>query len=66
MKEALQAVLEGELTECLEASLSGRTAGRHEYYAGYSGRSLVTRIAKLDLRVPRARSGEFSTARFER
>jgi len=30
------------------------------------GRGLVTRIGKLELRVPRDRSGEFSTALFKR
>ncbi len=34
--------------------------------AGYYSRGLVTRIGKLELRVPRDRSGEFSTALFER
>ena len=36
------------------------------YRAGYYGRSLVTRIGKLELRIPRDRGGEFSTALFER
>ena len=31
-----------------------------------NGRGLVTRIGKIELRVPRDRSGEFSTALFER
>ena len=66
MKEALQEVLEGEMTDFLGAAPGERTESRSGYRAGYSGRSLVTRIGKLELRVPRDRSGEFSTALFER
>lgn len=66
MKEALQEVLEGEMTEFLGAAPDERTEERRGYRAGYYGRSLVTRIGKLELRVPRDRSGEFSTALFER
>ena len=66
MKEALQEVLEGEMTQFLGAAPSERSEGRSGYRAGYYGRSLVTRIGKLELRVPRDRGGEFSTALFER
>ena len=66
MKEALQEVLEGEMTDFLGAAPGERTESRSGYRAGYYGRSLVTRIGKLELRVPRDRSGEFSTALFER
>lgn len=66
MKEALQEVLEGEMSEFLGAQPSERTEGRQGYRAGYYGRNLVTRIGKLELRVPRDRHGEFSTAVFER
>jgi transposase-like protein len=66
MKEALQEVLEAEMSELLGAEPGERTEGRRGYRAGYYGRGLVTRIGKLELRVPRDRSGEFSTALFER
>ena len=66
MKEALQEVLEGEMTEFLGAAPGERTEERQGYRAGYYGRHLITRIGKLELRVPRDRSGEFSTALFER
>lgn len=66
MKEALQEVLEGEMTEFLGAAPGERTQDRSGYRSGYYGRNLVTRIGKLELRVPRDRSGEFSTALFER
>ena len=52
MKEALQEVLEGEMTEFLGAAPGERTEARSGYRAGYYGRSLVTRIGKLELRVP--------------
>jgi transposase-like protein len=66
MKEALQEVLEGEMTDFLGAAPGERTESRSGYRAGYYGRSLVTRIGKLELRIPRDRGGEFSTALFER
>jgi len=66
VKDALQEVLEGEMTEFLGASPGERTEGRNGYRSGYYNRGLVTRIGKLELRVPRDRSGEFSTALFER
>ncbi len=66
MKEALQEVLEGEMTEFLGAAPGERTEGRSGYRSGYYSRGLVTRIGKLELRVPRDRHGEFSTALFER
>lgn len=66
MKEALQEVLEAEMTEFLGAAPSERSETRSGYLAGYYHRGLVTRIGKLELRIPRDRSGEFSTALFER
>ena len=61
-----EAVLEGEISAFLGAESGERTEARSGYRAGYYGRSLVTRIGKLELRVPRERGGEFSTALFER
>jgi len=66
LKEALQEVLEAEMTEFLGAAPSERSETRSGYRAGYYHRGLVTRIGKLELRIPRDRSGEFSTALFER
>ena len=62
MKDALQEVLEAEMTELLGAAPGERTGTRNGYRAAYYGRGLVTRIGKLELRVPRDRHGEFSTA----
>jgi len=66
VKEALQEVLDAEMTEFLGADRNERSAERIGYRSGYYSRGLVTRIGKLELRVPRDRSGEFSTALFER
>lgn len=66
MKQALQEVLEAEMTEQLGAASSERSDSRNGYRAGYYSRGLITRIGKLELRVPRDRNGQFSTALFER
>jgi transposase-like protein len=66
VKEVLQEVLDAEMTEFLGADRSERNSERTGYRAGYYSRGLVTRIGKLELRVPRDRNGEFSTALFER
>ncbi|QIN67585.1 Transposase, Mutator family (plasmid) [Caballeronia sp. SBC1] len=66
MKDALQEVLEAEMTEQLGATSNERTEVRSGYGAGYCGRGLIPRIGKLELCVPRDRHGEFPTALFER
>jgi transposase-like protein len=66
LRETLQEVLDGEMTEVLGAAAGERTDSRTGYRAGYYSRNWVTRIGKLELRVPRDRNGEFSTALFER
>jgi transposase-like protein len=66
VKKALQEILDAEMTELLGAANGERIETRTGYRAGYYPRGLVTRIGKLELRVPRDRNGEFSTALFER
>jgi putative transposase len=66
LRESLQEVLEAEMTEAVGAAPGERNPGRTGYRAGYYGRGLVTRIGKLELRVPRDREGRFSTELFER
>jgi transposase-like protein len=66
VRTALQEVLEAEMTEALGAEKGERTAERQGYRSGYYGRTLITRIGKLELRVPQDRSGRFSTELFER
>src|SRR6266478_4851810 len=66
VRTALQEVLEAEMTEALGAEKSERAAGRLGYRSGDYGRTLITRIGKLELRVPQDRAGRFSTELFER
>ena len=66
VRTALEEVLEAEMTEALGAEKGERTAGRLGYRSGYYGRTLITRIGKLELRVPQDRAGRFSTELFER
>ena len=66
VKESVQEVLEAEMTEAVGARAGERTAERTGSRSGYYSRGLVTRIGKLELRVPRDREGRFSTELFER
>jgi transposase-like protein len=54
------------MADALGALPGERVASRLGYRAGYYTRGLVTRIGKLELRVPRDREGRFSTELFER
>src|ERR1700748_2177489 len=62
----LQEILEAEMSQTLGAEKSERSAGRLGYRSGYYTRSLITRVGKLELRVPQDRQGRFSTELFER
>ena len=66
VRAALQEVLEAEMTEALSADKGERTTSRVGYRSGYYGRTLITRVGKLELRVPQDRDGRFSTELFER
>ena len=66
VQEMVQEVLEAEMDEILGARKGERTAERVGYRSGYYSRSLVTRVGKLELRVPQDRAGRFSTEMFER
>lgn len=66
VREVLQQVLEAEMDEALGAEKSERTPARQGYRAGYYGRTLVTRVGKLELRIPQDRQGRFRTEVFER
>jgi putative transposase len=66
VRESVQQILEAEMSEILGAGKSQRTEGRRGYRSGYYERSLVTRVGKLELRVPQDREGRFSTELFER
>jgi putative transposase len=66
VRTVVQQTLEAEMDAALGASKGERTEGRLGYRSGYYGRTLITRVGKLELRVPQDRQGQFSTQVFER
>ena len=66
VEQIVQQILEAEMDEALGAEKSERTPGRNGYRSGYYPRTLVTRVGKLELRVPQDRQGRFRTEVFER
>jgi putative transposase len=66
IRSYVQEVLESEMDEALGAGKWERSESRQGYRAGYYGRTLITRVGKLELRVPQDRHGRFSTEVFER
>jgi len=66
IREVLQQVLESEMDETLGAEKGERNPSRTGYRSGYYGRTLITRVGKLELRVPQDRQGRFRTEIFER
>jgi len=66
LRGTIQQVLEAEMDEAVGAGKWERTDGRLGYRSGYRGRTLMTRVGKLELRVPQDRAGRFSTELFER
>jgi len=66
VREALEDVLEAEMEEALGAAKGERTSERLGYRSGYYTRSLITRIGKIELRVPQDRQGRFRSEVFER
>jgi transposase-like protein len=65
VKEALDQMLQAEMTQFPGAVPGERSEGRGGHRSGYCGRGLITRAGKIELRVTRDRRGEFSTARFQ-
>jgi putative transposase len=66
VEEVVQQTLEAEMDEAVGAAKSERTASRRGYRSGYYPRTLITRVGKLELRVPQDRQGHFRTEVFER
>jgi len=66
VQEVVQAILEVEMAECLQAGKYERNQERLGYRSGYYRRGLITRVGTMVLRVPQDRSGRFSTQVFER
>ena len=58
--------MEYERDQYIKAKHYERTTGRVDYRNGYYKREFVTNIGRMTLTVPRTRSGEFSTAVFEK
>ena len=66
VRTVIQEVLEAEMAEAVGAEKGERVEGRLSYPSGYYARSLITRVGKLELKVPQDRNGRFSTEIFER
>lgn len=66
VREVVQEILESEMDDALQAEKGERTSSRLGYRSGYYSRSLITRVGKLELRVPQDRQGRFRTEVFER
>jgi putative transposase len=66
IQEVLHQVLEAEMDEALGAEKSERTPERLGYRCGSYPRTLITRVGKIELRVPQDRQGRFRTEVFER
>jgi transposase-like protein len=66
VREILQQVIEAEMNEPIGAERSERMPNRIGYRSGNYGRTLVTGVGKLELRVPQDRQGRFRTEVFER
>jgi len=66
LHEVIQETLEVEMNDALGARKGERTSERTGYRSGYYPRTLITRVGKLELRVPQDRQGRFSTEVFER
>ena len=66
VEQRVQQVLEAEMDEALQAGKSERSEQRMGYRSGYYGRTLITRVGKIELRVPQDRQRRFRTEVFER
>jgi putative transposase len=66
VRTVMQEALEAEMEAVVGAGKGERSGSRLGYRSGYYSRSLVTRVGKMELRVPQDRAGRFSTAIFER
>jgi transposase-like protein len=66
LRSVMQEMLEAEMAETLGVAKHERSAMRRGYRSGYYDRSLITRLGKIELRVPQDRDGRFSTELFER
>lgn len=61
IQTVVQEVLEAEMTDALGAAKGQRSDGRRGYRSGHYPRTIITRVGKIELRVPQDRDGHFST-----
>ena len=66
VREVMQEILEAEMTDALGAEPGERTEAVWAIAPATTPARLITRVGKLELRVPRDRDGRFSTELFER
>ena len=66
VEATVQQILECEMEEALQARRGERNEERLGHRSGYYDRSFVTRVGKLELRIPQDRKGLFRTELFER
>ena len=66
IQTVVQQVLEAEMEETVGAAKGERNEFRSGYRCGHYTRGLVTRVGKIELRVPQDRQGRFRTEVFER
>lgn len=66
VQETLEQILECEMEEAIGARRGERTEDRLSHRSGYYDRSFVTRVGKVELRIPQDRKGLFRTELFER
>lgn len=66
LEETVQRILECEMDETIGARRGERTEDRISHRSGYYDRAFVTRVGKLELRIPQDRKGLFRTELFER
>lgn len=59
MESAIQRILEEELTLFLQAETHERTKDRKGCRNGYKPRTLMTRLGRVELLVPKGREGRF-------
>jgi len=62
----LNEYMEKERDNYMENQAYERSSDRHDYRNGYYNRNYVLNVGRVELRVPRTRSGDFSTEVFEK
>ena len=59
LKTALEALMDQDVSNQVNASLGEQTGSRETYRNGYRGRLLNTGVGSLDLRIPKIRKGSY-------